>query len=375
MKEEIKLLRGGPVVCVVDKYYQIMIPVNKDVLVEITVGNKTYYDHINGVRRTSCPVQRFTIPMSELDSTREYTVTYREMIERGAYSCIKGKEHVEKYAFRPVPTDGKIDIYYLSDCHGRYDSSVEAANYFGYVPDLLILNGDVSSSCATEEEVMLPFDIAFAVTKGERPCIITRGNHDLRGAYSEALPDYMPGLNGHPYYSITVGNMWFLVLDCGEDKNDDHREYSGTAAFHQMRLDETEFIKGIISSASSEYLSEKIRYRILLSHVPINFKNTDECKGERPFDIENELYSEWCSLISEQIKPDLAIAGHLHTTGLFNSNSEYNARNMNCPTLIAGKPDGDSMTGAAITIEGNIVNVKAADNKHNTVAEFSIDLK
>lgn len=363
------VLRNGPVVCAAGEDYQIMIPLKKKALIKIKVGDRFFYDHSNGIRRSDAKVQRFNIPMQLLDEAGKYIVIYEEMIKRMPYSCIKGEAGELEYNFYPVLKKDKVNAYYVSDCHGMNKETVSAATYFGDALDMMILNGDVSSSCATFNEAMLPYDIAFKVTKGEKPCIITRGNHDLRGKLSEKLYDLMPGVNGKAYYLTELGDLSFLVLDCGEDKNDDHKEYSGTAAFHAMRLDETDFIR----KATENYNGEGKR-RIVLSHIPFYNRDRGTCRGEAPFDIENEVYSEWTDLINTNYKPELAIAGHMHRNGIYTDDESVNFRKINCNVLVSGKPDHDNNNfyGSAITFLNDKIEIKITDKKHTVIDEYSL---
>lgn len=332
------ILRNGPVACAVDRYYQIMVPVNCETLMRVTVNGRDYFCHSNGVRRSDCPVQRFTVPMEELDRAGAYTLHYQKVISRQAYCCIKGKQVSKTYPFRPLKKTSGINVYVLSDCHGLYEEAVLAGSYFEDALDLLILNGDISSSCMTVDEAMLPFDIAYDITRGSVPCVITRGNHDLRGKYSERLHEMMPTDNGRTYYQVCLGSLFLLVLDCGEDKDDGHREYGCTAAFHSMRLEELAFLEALSDDPLAGYRDEAVKHRLIVSHIPVSYRDRGECKNERPFDIENELYTKWVDRVNASVKPELYIAGHLHRSELWATDSEKNARNIRCPVLIAGVP-------------------------------------
>jgi hypothetical protein len=374
MKHYQSILRGGPVVCAVDRYYQIMVPVRCDTLMRVTVNGKDYYNHVNGVRRSSCPVQVFTVPMTELNEAGAYTVHYQRVISRQAYACLKGREVSKLFSFWGIKADGPVNVYVISDCHGIRNESIASCTYFGGAPDLLILNGDVSSSCATEEESLLPLDIAWAVTQGSVPCIITRGNHDLRGTYSEKLNDYIPTCNGKTYYQVCLGPLWLLVLDCGEDKDDGHREYGGTAAYHAMRLEETAFLHAIADDPSAGFRDPNVRHKFVVSHIPMTYRDRGLEKGERPFDIEDEIYTEWISVLNERIRPDLCISGHLHRCEVWPVDSEKNERGVDCPVLIAGRPvhRGDrNCFGAAIALSDGQAEIRFTDKRH-TVSDETV---
>ena len=369
------ILRSGPVVCAVNRDYHILVPVNCETLMSVTVNGREYACHSNGVRISDCPVQRFIVPMDELNAAQEYTLHYQKVLSRMAYACLKGKLVSKTYLFRPIRKETDIHLYVLSDCHGLKKEAIAAGQYFGKDLDLLILNGDVSSSSTTLDEALLPLDIAYEVTKGGIPCVITRGNHDLRGKYSEKLHELMPADSGRTYYQITLGPLWLLVLDCGEDKPDDHREYGGTAAFHIMRQEETVFLKNLAEDPTADHLSPDIKNRIVVSHVPVMHRNKDEARGERPFDIENEIYQQWVDLINAYIKPDLYIAGHLHRNAIWFVDTPENSRRITCPVLITGVPvrgKSANCSGAAVSLTDNDIGILFTDKNGPASDRISI---
>ena len=352
-----------------------MVPVNCETLMSVTVNGKEYFDHANGVRRSSCPVQRFAVPMEELDEAGEYTLRYCRVIKRMAYACLKGRAVTRRFSFSPLRKTDDIHIYVLSDCHGIKRESIETASYFGDRLDLLILNGDVSSSCMTLEEAMLPYDIAYGVTKGRVPVIITRGNHDLRGAWSERLHELMPSRNGSMYYQVCLGPLWLLVLDCGEDKDDGHREYAGTAAYHAMRLEETAFLKRLAEEINAA--PDRPGHRLAVSHIPVSYRDRGTSKGEQPFDIENSLYGEWAEILNSEIRPELYIAGHLHRTELWQPGYPPDGRRLRCPVLIAGKPvhgRNRNIYGAALTVRDGGFDIAFTDKSGRAFSAESIEL-
>ena len=368
------ILRAGPVVCAVDREYRIMVPVNCETLMSVIVNGKEYFCHSNGVRRSRCAVQRFTVPMEELDAAKAYTLRYQRVISRQAYACLKGPVNQKTYAFRPLSEKEKVNVYVLSDTHGIRQEAIGAGSFFRDDLDLLILNGDISSSCMTEDEAMLPYDIAYGVTGGSVPCIITRGNHDLRGKFSEELHEWLPSQNGRTYYQVALGPLLLLVLDCGEDKNDGHREYGGTAAFHAMRMEETEFLHRIAHNRE-DHLPQNIKCKLVVSHIPVPYRDHGSSKGECPFDIENEIYSEWVDILNASFRPDLYIAGHLHRSELWQPDSPKNERRLDCPVLIAGVPvhgRQPDCIGAALTITDKEITVQFTEKTNSVIRTETI---
>ena len=162
--------------------------------------------------------------------------------------------------------------------------------------------------------------------------LVVSGNHDTRGIYAENFADYTPTDRGRTYYTFRTGNVWGMVLDCGEDKPDTHDAYGHTICFHQFRLRETQFIKDVIRRAAEEYDAPDVKHKLVICHIPFS------CIMRSPFDIEQELYGEWCSLLREHIKPELLLFGHLHGTKILPIGCELDHQGQPCPAIIGSCP-------------------------------------
>lgn len=353
-----------PTVCAVGNEYQIIVPVKYNMLFSVKVGEKEYFNHSNGIKISTTKIQRVRVPMEELDREKKYTVICRKMLKRLPYrSKTAANETRIEYSFKPVEKKENIKIYQIADAHGYIDETCSAAKNFSSDIDLLILNGDIANSSDTFDDVITCYKIASNITEGKIPCIISRGNHDLRGRYAEVLVDHMPNRNGNSYYTFKVGCVWGILVDCGEDKVDGHEEYGRTICCHQYRQEVTEYIKEIIKS--KEYENSDIKYRLVLSHVPFPYR----C--EPPFDIEEETYTEWCRLLKENIKPDLLLAGHLHIYTVSDFGGEYDTYGQPCPVIIGSslnKKNGklEEYTGVGVVLKENNTEVNFTSNKGNS---------
>lgn len=364
-----------PAVFAVKNDYQIMVPVKSDVLFWVTVGGKNYYDHSNGIIRSSTRMHRVNIPMSELNRTGEYTVTYRKIIDRKPYFAETEEPVSATYSFRPVPDSDNIRIYHLSDTHGRFEFPAKAATYFGENLDLFVLNGDIPDHSGNVENFDLIFQLCEAVTHGSRTCVFSRGNHDTRGFYAENIADFTPTENGHSYYTFRVGAVWGIVMDCGEDKTDDHAEYGHTVCCHEFRLEETEYLKKVIAGAKDEYLADGVKYRLVVVHNPFSYTI------EAPFDIEQPLFSEWLKLLGEHVKPELFLTGHLHTTEISPIGGQLDSKGQICPVIVGSKPETDPQTqkhigfiGCALTLSGGKAHISFTDAEHHVREEQTLTL-
>lgn len=357
-----------PVVCAVGEAYVICIPAEHEALMSVWVDGTEYTNDECGVKRSNCFLQKFTVPVAALDRAGKYKVVYEKFIKRLAYSSLKEKAKVYEFRFTPLTKGENINIYHLSDVHGLKKEAIRAGSYFGNTLDLLILNGDISSSSQTPEEALLPMAIAYEITRGEKPCIITRGNHDLRGRYAEKLGEFYPTYNGKFYYHVNIGNLWILVLDCGEDKDDGHKEYAGTVCFKNYRKAQTEYLEALSGNVAL-FDNEKIKYKFVLSHIPFMHTDFDPAVGKHEFDIEIDTYTKWVRILNEKIKPQFGLFGHVHTFAVCGKDSKYNTKGFLSPMIIGGKPlkKERNLIGTAITLNTNTANVLFTDARNQIV--------
>ncbi len=347
------MLKTAPTVFAVGNEYQIMVSVNTPCLFRVTVGNHSYYDHSNGILRSMSDLHRVHVPMDELDRTKAYTVYVRPIIERKPYFTETEEECAYRFAFRPVPAK-YVRAYHISDAHNRIEAPLQAANAFGNI-DLLILNGDILDHAGDPSKFDNVYTLCSAITKGEFPVVFSRGNHDMRGNFAEAFAQYTPNDHGATYYRFRLGSIWGVVLDCAEDKPDDHAEYGHTVVCHAFRKQQTAFLKELIQHADTEYQAEGVDTRLVICHNPF-------VKAyEPPFDIEHEVYSEWASLLSEHIQPHAMLCGHLHQTYVQEYGEERDIP-FPCPLIVGSRPDGECFTGCGVVFNDNNIEVVFTDD-------------
>ncbi len=358
--------KTAPAVFAVNNDYKIMVMTRCELTFWVTVGDECYYDHTNGIMRSVTDVHTVTVPMSVLDSAKEYTVHYRRVIERKPNYPLLEDEVSMTYDFRPVRADGELKIYHIADTHGDDVFSVKAGQYFGDELDLLILNGDLPDHSGDVKNFGLIYKLCGNITGGEIPCVFSRGNHDMRGFYAEKITEYTPTDNGKSYYTFRLGRIWGIVLDTAEDKPDGCIEYNGTVCCEIFRREETAFIEDVIKRADKEYNAEGIEYRLVVSHTP--FTRT----MPEPFDIEQELYQKWTDLLKEAIKPDLMICGHLHETRVCHVGDEYDNKGQPCTVIVGANPIRQGKkhfgyVGTAITLDGRNVKVEFTDHEQKVL--------
>ncbi|MBQ3015516.1 MAG: metallophosphoesterase [Clostridia bacterium] len=330
-----KIIKNAPAVFAVERNYSILIQVIESSVMWIRVGDECYYDHSNGVLRSSRNIHSITVPGEKLESAGEYTVCYRKMIERKPYFSVTGEVEEVTYAFRPVSSK-KLNLYQIADAHGMVEGSVAAAKAFekkyGKV-DLLVLNGDVIDHSGNVENFDAIFEISSGVTGGNIPIVFSRGNYDTRGIYAEEFENYTPTRCGISYYTFRISDVWGLVLDCGEDKLDANEEYGNTNCHEAFRRYETEYLESIIKNKENEYAETGVKKKLIFTHVPFTRR------FKPPFNIEEDTYAYWAKLLREEVKPDLMIAGHTHKYSIDRPGCDNDALGQPCTVVVASQPD------------------------------------
>lgn len=132
--------------------------------------------------------------------------------------------------------------------------------------DLVIFNGDCFDDVEVENDILSRLQTYNSRIKSDEiPSIYIRGNHETRGEYSLYLWDYLGRIGGRSYGAFSMGDTRFVLLDCGEDKPDNHWVYYDMNDFTRHRLDQVEFLKEELKSREFK----KANKRILIHHIPI----------------------------------------------------------------------------------------------------------
>lgn len=360
-----------PSVYAVGREYQIFIVVKSEVLMWVKVGEEEYFDDSNGILRSAGNTRKMLVPMEELDKAKSYTVCFRRVEERLPYFSKTGDVEKITFSFRSVPED-TIRVYHIADTHNQVDLPVQTASFFGDKLDLLILNGDIPNHSGEIENFMTIHEITSKITKGEIPAVSSRGNHDLRGIHAEELASYMPTRHGHSFYTFRLGALWGILVDCGEDKDDSHAAYGNTICCHAFRKRETKYIEKVIRNAAKEYEEEGVKYKVVISHVPFSYVQKE------PFNIEQDCYRKWCSLLKEHIKPHVMLSGHLHRSFLSLCGSENDHLGQPCPLVVGSKTNGkepEKFAGAALTFSKGEILVQFSDQAHSVYEEAKIPME
>ena len=366
-----ELFKSYPSVYAVSDRYIIIVPVNMNCVMWVNVCGRNYYDHSNGILRSLSLVHKIEISKKDLDTAAKYTLNWRIVKSRKPYYSDLGEIESVSFEFKPC-TGEKINIYNIADAHCNVSGPVSAGSYYGDDLDLLIMNGDIPDHSGKIENFDVIYQISGSITKGRIPVIFSRGNHDLRGIYAEKIEDYTPTDLGRSYYTVRLGSIWAVVLDCAEDKADENPEYGNTTCCHEFRVEETEFLERVANDPLREYGADGVKYKLVIVHNPFSEKK------HPPFDIEEDIFRKWCRILSEQIKPDLMLCGHMHKCYVSLPKGSRDAFGQPCPVVCSSQhssKDPSWFRGGAITLCEDTAVVKFTDSNFVASDEIIIKLK
>lgn len=257
---------------------------------------KTVWDTTSGTISTHDTVHKIIVPKDELRNNT-YVVGSQFVLYKLGYNALKGRSvESSPVNFRGEEKEDDIKILALTDIHEMEDSVEKSLTYFTEEYDMLVMLGDIVSDFGSKarftDHVLKD---AAAFSKGEIPVVYTRGNHETRGEYASQLLQYFPTETGELYYTFEFGPLSAIVLDAGEDKEDEHKEYSGLVDFASYR--EKEF--NWINSLDAKDFDGK--YKIVFCHFPR---------------IDEHFGMNWMTPLKE-MGFQLIVGGHHHTSTIF----------------------------------------------------------
>jgi len=216
------------------------------------------------------------------------------------------------------------DIHSNMEMFNKLHSLVEDKPY-----DLVIFNGDCFDDVEVESDIVdRLLTYTPRIKSDEIPSIFIRGNHETRGEYSLHLWDYLGRMGGRSYSAFSLGDTRFVLLDCGEDKPDDHWVYYDMNDYTQHRSDQVEFLKEELQSTAFK----DARKRVLVHHIPI-------------FGVKPDSFSPCSDLwipVLEDAPFNISLNAHTHRYRVIEKGETGN----NFPVIIGGgnrEPDGTVM--------------------------------
>ena len=198
-----------------------------------------------------------------------YRVCSQEILLYQAYKKVFGNTAQSAFSEFTLPatdTDSFTAVVF-NDLHQHTQTfralcqQIKNVNY-----DFVVFNGDcVDDPVDHNQATSFISELTEGVCGDRIPTFFMRGNHEIRNAYSIGLRDHYDYVGDRTYGSFNWGDTRIVMLDCGEDKPDDHWVYYGLNDFTQLRNEQVDFLKKELSSKEFK----KAGKRVLIHHIPL----------------------------------------------------------------------------------------------------------
>lgn len=222
--------------------------------------------------------------------------------------------------------------------------------------DLIVFNGDCFDDLEDlDKDIVARLDTYTKRYGSDKvPSIFMRGNHETRGEYSGLLWDYLGRMNGRSYSAFNMGDTRFVLLDCGEDKPDDHWVYYDMNDFTQHRKDQADFLKDEVKSKAFKAATK----RVLIHHIPIYGEGLDS------FNPCGDLWKP----ILEKAPFDVVLNAHMHKFDYIKKGADKN----NFPVIVGG--GNRDATGTVMVLEkkGNKMSLQVMNVKGETLLNLDL---
>ena len=288
--------------------------------------------------------------------TYYYRICSQEILLYQAYKKVFGNTAVSDFSQFTLPESQKdhFTAVVFNDLH-KQSKTLQAlcSQLKGVDYDFAVFNGDcVDDPTNHDEATAFVSELTEAVGGDRVPIFFMRGNHEIRNAYSIGLRNLYDYPGGKTYGAFNWGDTRIVMLDCGEDKPDDHWVYYGLNDFTQLRNDQTDFLKKEL--ATKEF--KKANKRVLIHHIPIYGSDS---KNNFCLDL-------WGKLLSKA-PFNVSLNAHTHQYAYHPKGEQGN----NYPVVVGG---GYSMDGATVMIvekQKDSLRVKVLNTKGEVLGNYS----
>ena len=284
--------------------------------------------------------------------TYYYRVCSQEILQYKAYSKKFGntaKSDFYTFTMPEADTDSFTAVVF-NDLHQRANvfqallKQVESICY-----DFVVFNGDCIDDPANHEQATRFVKLLTEGVHGDRiPTLFIRGNHEIRNAYSIGLRKHFDYVGGKTYGAFNWGDTRIVMLDCGEDKTDDHREYSGLNDFTQLRQEQVGFLQQELASKAFK----KADKRILIHHIPL-------------YGCHNLCKDQWEPLL-KKASFNVSLNAHTHKFAHHPKNSLGN----NYPVVIGGCNKVDNATVMILEKKKGELRIKVLNAEGNILLDI-----
>ncbi|MBD1423588.1 metallophosphoesterase family protein [Sphingobacterium chuzhouense] len=261
------------------------------------------------------------------------------------------------FTFNTPAADAKeVSCVVLNDIH---DSPEAFGKLLSLVKDrpyeFVALNGDTFNYQTDEQQIidhlLLPCTNVFA---SQKPFLMIRGNHETRGKFRREFKNYFALPNDKYHFSFEQGPVFWVVLDTGEDKPDDHPVYAGIVDFDGLRERQAKWLAEVVETKAYK----EAKYRVVLMHIPPY--HSGDWHG--PMHCQ-KLFSP----IFEANNVDLVVSGHTHRYGVHPPDTDHSY-----PILIGGGSKDGSRTIMHIAANAQQLHVDMIRDDGEKVGEYTV---
>lgn len=285
-----------------------------------------------------------------------YRVCSQEILLYQAYKKVFGNTAQSAFSEFTLPatdTDSFTAVVF-NDLHQHTQTfralcqQIKNVNY-----DFVVFNGDcVDDPVDHNQATSFISELTEGVCGDRIPTFFMRGNHEIRNAYSIGLRDHYDYVGDRTYGSFNWGDTRIVMLDCGEDKPDDHWVYYGLNDFTQLRNEQVDFLKKELSSKEFK----KAGKRVLIHHIPL-YGN----------DGKNLCANLWTKLL-EKAPFNISLNAHTHKYAYHPKGELGN----NYPVIIGGGYKMDGTTVMILEKKKDELRVKVLNAKGKILLDITV---
>lgn len=290
-------------------------------------------------------------------TTYYYRAVSKQIIRFQPYKVVYGETIYSKlYQFKTMDEQAaEASWLILNDIHDVRESYGHLLALNKNEPfDYVFLNGDVYDDLENEEQVIeqmiKPCAELFAAQK---PMLFVRGNHDIRGQFAREMPGYFSFPKG-PFFTYRHGPVFVIVLDTGEDKEDEADVFAGLVDCAAFRNRQAVWLETVLQSEAYE----NAPFKVVKMHIPTHY--TNGAKGELHC---HELFTP----LFNQYNVDLVIAGHTHTYGVHPPNEQHHYT-----LVIGGGPNEGKRTLIKVNAAKNELSLQMMDDSGKMVGSCNM---
>ena len=295
----------------------------------------------------------------EPGKTYYYRVCSQEIMLYQAYKKVFGETAVSDFhSFTlPASSDADFTTVIFNDLHKHSETlqalykQVKDVDY-----DFVIFNGDcIDDPKDHDEATHFLSELNETVGAADVPVFYLRGNHEIRNAYSIGLRSLFDYVGDKTYGAFNWGDTRIVMLDCGEDKPDDHWVYYGLNDFSALREAQVGFLKEELASKPFKQAAK----RVLIHHVPIYGNEVDRYLP---------CLELWGGLLAKA-PFNICINAHTHRHAYYPKGT---ANGNNFPVMVGGGYRMDGATVMVLQKKGKEMTLRVLNAKGETLQDLKL---